>query len=274
MPMGLVHCIQTAGTQWPDASTTGYSGSLTAVPGSATSGTGWSWDGGDQAMYITGTGVTVTGYDVSGIVIIQGDNVTFSNCKVTSDDVAGVWVNAASGVTIEDCEVLGTGDGDSVGQNVVWVEGPNCTVSRCDLSAGENGIMLAGTDALIEDNYIHDLIPENIGGGAEPHTDGIQVFTDNECDGSTITGNNVIAPSIWSTSAIIIGTVANLTVHNNRFRGGFAVFRAYMDNTNIYTNNRIGDDGGAGLADDNGGAGTPTWSGNVNDDTDETIPMP
>jgi hypothetical protein len=261
---------------WPDETTTGTSGALTAVPGSATSGTGWTWDAGDNAVEITGEGATVSNLDISGLIIVTADNVTISNCRATSDELAVVWLVSVDGVVIEDCEFFGTGDINSVGQNVIWIDGGSgCEVRRCDLSLGENGIMVSGTNAVIEDNYIHDLIPENLE-GAEPHTDGIQLFI-NIAGGASISGNNVIVPTTWATSALIIGENVNITVDGNRFRGGYHVFRPWMDDSNVYTNNRIGDlsgAGGAALVSSSGGTGTPTWSGNVNDDTDETLPAP
>lgn len=262
------------GGDWPDETTTGTTGSLIAIPGTETSGTGWSWDGVDLFLNVNGDGATLTGYDVAGPVVIQGDNVTFTNCRVTSTEAMGIQVLNASGVTIEDCEIVGSGDVESLGQNGIWIDtSPNTTVRRCNIHGSENGIMLAGLSALIEDNYIHDLISEDLE-GADPHTDGIQIFGGNIADGSIIQGNNVIVPTTWATSAIIIGSIANLQVDNNRFRGGFAVFRAYLDDTCSYTNNRIGDlspEPGALLVTDNGGTGNPTWTGNVNDDTDEPI---
>lgn len=263
-------------SSWPDETTTGTSGALTAVPGTATSGTGWAWQAGDNYVLVNGTGVTVSDLDVSGPIVVNADNVTVSNCKVTSTDSMGIQVLNADNVTVEDCECAGSGDENSAGQNMVWIDGSNnCTVQRCNLHSGENGIMVSGQDAVIRDNYIHDLLPEDEVPTA--HTDGIQLFGGNEADGCHIEGNNVIAPHTFATSALIMGQNVNVTVTGNRWRGAYGTFRPWMDDTNVYTNNRVGDlseAGGAALVTSNGGTGTPTWSGNVNDDTEEALPPP
>jgi hypothetical protein len=262
---------------WPDETTTGTSGALTAVPGSATSGTGWSYSSG--TVTISGNGVTVSDLDITGDVVFTGTGSTLSNCKVTPASTAGWGIYTEEpGTIIEDCEIVCDQGADGGGLNDIWLEtgADGSEVRRCDISGGENGLMMSALNLVIEDNYIHDLVPENVGGG-DPHTDGIQLFGGNACDGSTISGNNVIAPTTWATSAMIMGDNINVTMNNNRWRGGYGVFRPWMDDTNVYTNNRIGDlspEEGSVLVTANGGTGTPTWTGNVNDDTEASISAP
>lgn len=277
MVLNICHGIKTAGTTWPNASNTGTTGVLTAVPGSATSGTGWSWHGSpDFYMDVTSAGVTVSNLDVDGPIIVTAANVTISNCRVECDNIVGIQnATGAANVTVSDCTVVGPGGATGGGMSGVRNDGGvSFQVLRCNISGVENGVFHGGTSGLIQDNYIHDLVSEL--DDVSAHTDGIQLVGANESDGTTVRHNAVYSVHTNATSAFIMGVSANVTVTNNKFRGGYGVMRIYRDTTCSYTNNRIGDQsevGGSALAtDDTGGTGDPTWTGNVNDDTEASIP--
>lgn len=282
MPLNIRHGIKTAGTSWPDSSTTGPSGALTAVPGSATSGTGWTWDSVDKIVVPTGAGVTIQNLDVTGCIYVEGlANVTVSNCKCNYvvGVNAGIFGVSSNSMTVTDCEVNGPGMSFTTGYSGIRNDsGTGFHVQRCEVYGAENGMFLGGTNMIIEDNYIHDLVPEDIfgdpNGANAPHTDGIQLAGGNECNGSILRHNNIISsPSGKTTSGIITGSGQNTTITNNRILYGTYTLYIWMDSTNVYTNNRIYG-GFSGLITDTGGTGSPTISGNVNDQTGAAITYP
>lgn len=263
-------------SQWPDENSTGSSGSLTAVPGTATSGTGWSWDGDNNVVVTTSSSVTIENLDItSGGIVVLHSNVTLRNCEITlhSTSISGVFIEQdVSNTTVEDCTIIGPGGTGGIGKtgtNCGYGTNAGATIQRCNISGVENGISVSGENHEILDNYIHDLIPYDIGG--DPHIDGIQCFTD-DTDNCLIQGNNIISHD-EANSALTSGD-GNMVINNNRFIGGGYTIYLRLDGTNTFTNNRI--DGGAinYYTDSGGGTGTITWSGNVDDSSGATIPAP
>lgn len=270
---------------WPDETNTGFTsseGSLIAVPGTATSGVGWAWDG--ESVRVTSAGATFSGYNVSGYIVVTANNVTVTNCKVTIDDEPffAFYADSVSGVTLSDCTFIAPSDVGGAGISVIRFDAcNNCDVLRNNTSGGENGIFIGATNMLIQDNYVHDLSSESL---SEAHTDGIQLFGGNECAGTQVIHNNVLSLPGDATSAIITGSNENLFYNNNRFYGGYSVMRVCNDSTNTYTNNRMGGYKGENVggsdwfpttADTDGpNGGNATWSGNIDDDTEEEIEAP
>jgi len=262
------------GSEWPDETNTGPSGALLAVPGDVSSGTGWSHEG--TYVQVNGNGALLENLDIDVSVVVQADNVTIRNCRITigAADLAGVYcTDGASNVTCEDLEVVGPGGTDGIGKTGITLSadglGSGFLVQRCDISGVENGISISAGGAEIYDNYIHDLIPYDIGG--DPHIDGIQMFTDatNPC---TIQGNNIIAN--LDGNSCITGADENTIINSNRLiGGGYTVYFRY-DTTCQLTNNRFGAHTFDHWVDAGGGTGTPTVTGNVDDDTDEPITFP
>lgn len=245
------------GSGFVDASTTGPRTSLIRVPQDATSGTGWVWNGVDLHV-LPDAGATVSGLDVSGPIMggTGRDNVIVRDCKVNANQFRGI-TSGSSGWLVEYCEVVNPGltSGDGI-----FAEGPNWTVRYNDVSGLENGIICGG-QTTVEYNYVHDMIPYDP--VDDPHVDGIQLFGAFACNGSIIRYNNIICPGD-ATSAFIMGASTNVTIQGNRFIGGGWTAYLYYDDTNSFINNRL-DGGGLGYLTENGGTGTPTISGNVDD---------
>jgi len=172
------------------------------------------------------------------------------------------------GCVITDCELVSpqnVAQGHGVTPLVIGTDGGanNCIVRRCDISGGENGMQLEGTGILIEDNYIHDIIPYDA--GLDPHVDAIQVF-DHLGNGLTIRHNNVIANN--DSSSCHTGQGTNMTYDNNRFIAGYVCFRFYDSPTNKITNNRFlksTEPGAALFSAEGGGPGGIVFTNNVND---------
>jgi len=271
MPLNIRHNkpTWTVASDWPDATNTGTTGSLTAVPGSVSSGTGWAWDSGDGVVEITGNGATFEGYDVAGPIIVTGTGVTVNNCEVDIDNLVNVWV-FGSGATISNCTLSCI---NGIGQTCIILEpgSDGTTIEYCDFSGFDNGIGVSSENSVIQHNYFHDPVPWNE--IDDPHIDGIQMF-DNEADGTTIYHNSMLMGTEAANACIIMGPAANVTIDNNKMReGNFVVYLYYAD-TNELTNNRIANTVFAGnyWTNNDDGPGTPVITGNVDDDTGDPIP--
>jgi len=176
---------------FPDASTTGYSGTLTP----------------SEAITVTVNGTVVEDLDITGGVTVQANNVTIRNCRITG----GLYgVNCSFGYTgtlIEDCTIY---NGTSKG-----VYGGNFTARRCDVSEYSD-CMLVSSNVLVEDCYLHDL---KVTAGS--HNDGIQCT-----GGSNITVSHCTIQGLYQeqTSALIFQTnnapIDNVLFENNFLSGG------------------------------------------------------
>jgi hypothetical protein len=241
---------------WPDASNTGVPAGTNLTP--------------SGSITITTAGAVVSGLDINGTVNINANNVTFERSRVRSGSFTAVRIQSGrTGVIIQDVEVNGVGTGNE-GDNGIAGEG--ATIRRVNVYNVENGITPQSSNSpmLIEDSYIHDLKAS----GA-PHYDGIQI--DGGLSNITIRHNTVSNPH-GQTAALMIdnyfGTISNITVDNNRLLGGG--YTVYSDGqfsggsiTGVrLTNNRLGRGafGYASIVNN-----TPTWSGNVDDTTGQTV---
>lgn len=263
---------EAAEPDFPDETNTGHltaTGSLIAVPGTATSGTGWAWNG--DGVVISGAATTFSGYNVSGFVSFAAtaDGSTVSDCLITvdGDDTYGVYFDGSDGCTLEDCTLVGPNDGTSGGLNMVWIDtAPNSIVQRCDISGGQRGFFLGGVSGLIEDNYYHD-------GQINDDGRGIQMFGSNACDDTWIIHNNIVMDTD-SYSACLIGLSINLKIDGNRFINSDYALSIANDSSNEYTNNRIGGWDVSATDINASGTGNATWTNNVNDADDTPISAP
>jgi hypothetical protein len=231
---------------WADATNTGVPAGVTLLP--------------SGGMIINKAGAIISGLDIHGTVYINAPNVTLMNCRITSSDFYVVKVNASiTGAVIKDCDIVG---GDSAGEhNGIGGQG---TFLRNDISKVDNGIVIQGDNALVQDNYIHDLQA-----AGEPHYDGIQI--DGGISNATIRHNTVIN-SHDQTSALMInnyfGPVSNVVIDNNKLVGGG--YTVYSDGQFAggpisgvsFTNNILGKgEWGYSYFVNN----TPAWQGNTDD---------
>lgn len=200
--------VPATAAQWPDASNTGVPAgtSLTAYSGPSN---------------ITTNGTVIDGKTLTVGLTINANNVTIRNSKFETDGY--FWHvlsdNGNTGLLIEDCEfdMLGSTTGDSC------VSGYNYTVRRCNIHGSPDG-MKAGTNCVIEDNYIHDLTVFG-----DSHNDAIQSLGTTSL---TIRHNTIVCPS-GGTSAIILSTgnatdMRNILIENNLLAGGvYTIYAGY-----------------------------------------------
>jgi hypothetical protein len=248
-------------SEWPDANNTGVPAGTSLTP---TSG----------LIDSVSNGEIIEALDVNpGTIRIRHDNVTVRKCKITADasffgpiDFDG----AHTGTIVEDCEFDGA---DTIGSGA---GGSGVTYRRCKIHRMENGWNVSG-GATYRDNYLFDFIPYNP--VDDPHIDGWQF---NEGASNVTIEHNVMDCTGTQTSAgltfyDIAGTAhSNVLVNNNKIlldaAGGYTIRNPGMDcsgNNVVFTNNRL-TSGGFGYHAGNV-ANLTTWSGNVDDVTDDPV---
>lgn len=223
-------------------------------------------------MVVTVAGTVLDGLDISGTLTINADDVTVRRCRVRGSAYAIIRVaDTARRVVIEDVTVDGMGAAAGT-PNSGGIIGP-ATVTRCDISGVENGVV-PGSGSRITATWIHDL-----GAPGSPHIDGIQIDGDRA---DIIVADCFVDMSEWDQTATVMvdnyaGGVDKVTVRGCRLLGGG--YTVYSDGkfgggpmTNIaFKQNRLGKGGwGYALVRDS----APVWAGNVDDATGATIPAP
>lgn len=181
---------------FPDASTTGPTGTLTPV-GSVTAST---------------DGQVIENVQINGCLTIKANNVTVRNVLVKSDQCFFLVLNDSgnTGLTLTDVEIDGMGKAGQTG-----IGGRNWTALRIDVHGTEDGLKL-GDNTSITDSFVHGLV-----GASSAHNDGMQAS-----DGANITvrHNTVDIALSTATSAILVksdfGPISNVTIDSNLLAGG------------------------------------------------------
>ncbi len=239
----------TSSAGWPDATNTGVPAGVTLTA--------------SGSLVITKAGAVISGLDISGTVYIDAPNVTLENCKITSASAAVVTIaSGMTGAVVQNCEINGTG-ASSAGSIGIYGSGSFIDNNIYNVAKGVY-VSVGSSGAVIENNYIHDLLASG-----SPGYDGIEI------DGGVskvMISHNTVVNSHGQTSAIMIdnyfGAVSNVSVNNNLLGGG--AFTLYDDghfNSNpitgvSFTNNHLAS-GQWGYTDFN--KTSPAYTGNVND---------
>lgn len=188
---------QTPDTEsYPDATTTGARGQLTAYDGDAT---------------VTDPGRVIEDVEITGRLTIEADNVTLRNVRVSSGDYWAV-LNYGRNTRIEDSTLVGTATTQAL---IGDIDGGNFIGVRLDASGAADGIKM-GANSKLYDSYIHDLASFE---GA--HNDGIEMTA---AVGAEVVHNTVLNQNS-QTSAIFLGDfvagqVSAVRVENNLLAGG------------------------------------------------------
>lgn len=236
---------------WPDATNTGYSGTLTAYSGENP---------------VTTANTTIENKHITGGIDIETTGVTIRNCLI--DGGSGFWIinTHDNDVTIENCTIVGVGQSDG-GNGTMGIYG-NGTFSQNDISQVMHGIHTQSGVSTITSNYIHDL---NSLTSAGPHYNAIYISEGNTAGPMLIQDNTCVGKP---TSAIGIltdfGNIDDVTINHNLCladasnppnytiycgaSGGFTI-------TNVSITNNVIQDGAFGYFDVFGC--TPTISGNA-----------
>jgi hypothetical protein len=275
----------TKAASYPNASTAGVPAGtqLTAVPGQATSGPGWSWKSAGYVQ-VTGDGAVLSNLSVAGNINVAASNVTIKDVKVVNSgaDSMGISLRHTSNVTIENSTIAGS-DASS-GRLMVGVKdvyGDDTGTQVLDDNIYQTGTGVQIYQGLIQGNYIHDL-----GFIAGDHVNG--VTTNGGTSQLTIEHNTILNPYNQTDAVGLFedfGVVANVTIDNNLLGGGgYSIYGGNGSMGTPYnikvTNNRfsttVWPNGGlyGPVAYFNSSASGDVWSGNVWDSTGQTIPAP
>jgi hypothetical protein len=166
-------------------------------------------------LRVTEDGAVIDGLDIDGCVVVDASDVTIRNSRITcsdSDSANAVQVTKGSyNFVLEDSEIDGGGKTDiGVGWN-------NYTLRRVDIRGTADGLRL-GSNTLVEDSWIHDLIRQGtLHGDAVQSTSGGNITVRNNTLDSVTTSTGDL-----NNSAIMLGTetgVRALTMA--RFEGNY-----------------------------------------------------
>jgi len=176
--VAVTHAIASTGSTtsaFPNASSTGYSGTLTDSPGSMSIGT---------------DSTTISDLHITGRVTVNADNVTIKNCFVDNPGDYYVVMVYGTNCTIEDCELLGD---DSAQCSLVAESGATFTARRVNAHGCQDGITM-NNDCGLYDSYIHDL-----SGDSSSHNDGVNAdgYTGWTVDHCTILNDRTQTSCIW-----------------------------------------------------------------------------
>ncbi len=268
---------------YPSPNTTGVPAGATLTPvAQASLPSGVSWNG--VQLTFTASNVTVSGLLIQGTVRFNGSNDTLQNSKVVAgDDLDLVYLSGTSGNTIKNSTIEGidaTTNADFCGRAIHMAGSVPVTVSGVYITNCADGVVGVShtTDSYIMTNVTycesacsHDepiYIPGGGGTGGSP----------------TLIQHNTLFNTQGQTSAVFgddhtWGPLTNVTVTHNILEGGDYALElggaGDGDSNIVVTNNsfsRIYFARGALYGPVSGPGGTsPTWSGNIWDNTGQTI---
>ena len=238
-------------TTWPNASNTGVPAgiTLTLVNGDVT---------------LTTDGQVFDGYDVSGKVYVQANNVKISRSRIRNGIQIRDW-EGYSGLQVSDSE-LGPTTG-SGGDDGIAFSSYSCL--RCNIHNFSDGGKING-NVLIQDSYLHDLW--QLSGD---HNDGLQNYAgsgDLTLRHNTIDGHPTNT-SDFGNAAIFSADypTGTITVDNNLLSGGQFTLQALDNATYVVTNNHFVRNSYIYGTHRYTCSSCVTWSGNVFDDNGEAI---
>lgn len=159
---------------FPNASNTGVPAGTTLTPLTAANApAGTSWANGD--LTITADNVVVSGFNITGCVVVQGHNATVQNTLVTAagcDVVVKVDYNFPNAsLLLQDSEVDGKAPNSTTMLDVGW---SNYTLLRDNLHDATDAIAFVNGNDVIQDSYLHTVFDYNQT-GTGIHADVLQV---------------------------------------------------------------------------------------------------
>jgi len=141
---------------FPDANCTGWQHTgvtLQTVPAQRTSGPGWNWEGSPfNYVKITGNNAVVDGVDIDGCVYVD---VGVTTATITRSRITGncnymirlATPNNPIDLTVSDTEIVG---------GAVQMQGAGYTWLRVNAHSFSGKAAMTGSNATVEDSYIHD----------------------------------------------------------------------------------------------------------------------
>jgi len=185
--------------------------------------TGWVHTGVTLTAYsgpttITSNGTIIDSKDITSCLLIQADNVIIRKSRIRNDCSGGVIFNEGTNLLVEDVEIDCVAGG--VNNNGTGLTPANYTARRVNAYGCEN-VMWADNDVLIEDSYIHDILPYDP--KTDPHTDGVQLpggASNITIRHSRIYGQYLNGSNFGNSAFTTGGGVVNFLVEDNLMAGG------------------------------------------------------
>lgn len=154
---------------WPGTGNTGVPDgtSLTAVPGSAMSGTGWAWSSGDNAVIVSSCGAVLNDLNISGSVLVEQGNGTTSAatpCATITNSIIGGYMDDS-----DSCQVSRCGPVVMKHDEVDTTRLPGMQVTQANVlydnfyewyvnNHGGNGPDHCNGNCLVDDSWEHGLV--------------------------------------------------------------------------------------------------------------------
>ncbi len=249
----LVASDSGSGITKPNASNTGYTGSLTNSSG----------------MTITTNGAVIQNLNITGTVHVKANNVTIRNCKIQHGGTYGIQCTYGyTGLVIEDTEITG--------QQSAAVYGSNFVARRLHIHDMGADAFKPGTNFTIESSYIHHL-----GFISGSHSDGVQMVSGGD---GIIRWNNFDMPHDepgYTNSQVILvqtnnGPIDDVLIDANWINGGSVSVQIRDKGTGhgaptnvVITDNQFGRDYQYNIR---ALDGTVVWTGNVWEDDGTPAP--
>lgn len=167
-------------------------------------------------------GQTITGRAYTHRVDITGTGITIDGCTMTNGGLNSVgFAVFGDGVTIQNCTITSP-PGQSMYEPVWLLPGDDgATIRRNNISRGENLMTTYGTNALITENYLHDVALDSNPGD---HPDGIEIYGGGPV---TISNNRIIEGNLYDSpinaAPYSSYTLTDMTVAGNMLDNGQAM---------------------------------------------------
>lgn len=231
---------------------------------------------------MTGNGAVLSNLSVSGSINVVASNVTIKNVLITTwGEGWAIGLSHTKNVTISNVTIAPVnGQRLVVGIKDVYGDATGTQVLACNIAHTTTGIQIHG--GLVANNYIHDM--------AYAPGDHLNGFTTNGGFNPQLTiRHNTIFNQYGQTDAISLfedfGVQANRTIEDNLLAGGGYVIYGGSGDKGQTSNIKIVDNRISTIFFPNGGSYGPlahfdpnapgnVWSGNVWDNTGQTIADP
>ncbi len=253
--------------------------------------TGWQHTGVTLQPYmgpevITVDGTVIDGKDVSGILVVEANNVTIKRSRIRGNSYWLLLYASGKNLVVEDTEIsranscLGKQDACLADYGIEVRSSGGVSISRVNISNVTSGIHL-GSNAVVQDSFVHDLV--NISG--EDHNDAI---ISNGGTSKVVIRHNALEVPMNQTTPLAMyqdfGINDDWLVDNNLLNGGgYCMYPGGSNgkfNTNLRViNNHFGKKfypscGYFGASIHWDGRPDQLWSGNVWDDGSGTLTPP
>ena len=157
--------------------------------------------------WVRRNGSVLQNFDISGALIVEADNVTVRCGRVRGGSTYSIE-NRARGVRYEWIEAYQ----DSNGKVVL---GGNYTITRCDISGGEDGLHINTGAVTVTECYIHD---QHFIGAA--HADGIQATSKGRVDRVDVVRSKIINFYQAPNAAFQINVASAWSIRDSYLWGG------------------------------------------------------